>query len=155
MIYYQHKQKGPLHLILIGVGVVMLASAAATWRANHQVAFIPGAVAMLMFFLAMCFRYLEVRDEGEHLGVWFGPLRLFGRRIAFSEISRVEACRSDFVDGWGIHLIPGRGMIYNVWGFDCVRLKVGNRTVRIGTDDVSGLTSFLKAKVGASLPLNS
>ena len=146
---YQHRQNSPLYLILIGVGVVTLASAAVTWHANHKAAIVPGVVAALMFFLATCFAYLVVRDEGEYLGVRFGPVRLFGRRIAFSQIQSVEPCRSDFLDGWGIHAIPGRGIIYNLWGFDCVRLKVGSRTVRIGTDDVGGLTSYLKAKLGA------
>ncbi len=145
---YEHRQYSPLYLILIGAGVVILASAVATWHANHKAAIVPAAAAALMFFLATCFTYLVVRDEGEYLGVRFGPVRLFGRRIAFSQIQSVEACRSDLLDGWGIHALRGRGIIYNLWGFDCVRLKVGSRTVRIGTDDVSGLMSYLKTKVG-------
>ena len=146
---YQHRQRSPLYLFLIAVGVVMLATSVNTWSANRIAAAITGVVGGLMFLLAACFAYLVVRDEGDYLSVWFGPVRLFGRRIAFSQIQSVEACRSDVLDGWGIHALPGRGIIYNLWGFDCVRLKVGSRTVRIGTDDVSGLTSYLKAKLGA------
>jgi len=147
---YEHTQSGPLYLILLGVGAVMLASAVPAWRANHHAIVIPIAVASLVFFLATCFVHLVVRDEGDHLGVWFGPVRLFGRRIAFSEITAVEPSRSDLIDGWGIHLIPGRGIIYNLWGFDCVKLKLGKRTVRIGTDDVNGLVEFLRFRTGAS-----
>jgi hypothetical protein len=145
---YRHRQDSPLYLILVGVGAVMLASAAGAWHANRHAGLVTAIGGVLMFFLAACFRYLVVRDEGEYLGVWFGPVRLFGRRIAFSEITAVEPCRSDLIDGWGIHALPGRGIIYNLWGFDCVKLKVGARTVRIGTDDVDGLISFLKARVG-------
>jgi hypothetical protein len=150
MTLYEHKQKGPLYLILVGVGIAMLPLAAGTWRTNRHAAIIPAVVALLMFFFAACFVYLVVREEGEYLGVWFGPLRLFGRRIAFSQITAVERSRSDVLDGWGIHALPGRGIIYNLWGFDCVKLKVGRRTVRIGTDDVEGLVVFLKEKVEKS-----
>ena len=33
-------------------------------------------------------------------------------------------------------------------GFDCVVLRLGRKTSRIGTDDVAGLERFLKEKVG-------
>ncbi len=36
----------------------------------------------------------------------------------------VSAARSNWLDGWGIHYFPGRGIIYNLWGFDCVRVQI-------------------------------
>ena len=97
--------------------------------------------------LGLCFGSLTVRDEGQWLAVRFGPLPVFGTRIAYSSITGVEAARSDALDGWGIHWILSRGVIYNVWGFDCVRIQMGKRSVRVGTDDVEGLTSFLRTKI--------
>ena len=64
-----------------------------------------------------------------------------------SDSETVKAARSDALDGWGIHWILGRGVIYNVWGFDCVRIQMGKKIVRVGTDDVEGLLSFLRTKV--------
>ena len=49
---------------------------------------------------------------------------------------------------FSIHCIPGRGWTYNLWGFDCVVVRQGNKTTRVGTDDVAGLLAFLRTKVG-------
>lgn len=50
------------------------------------------------------------------------------------------------MDGWGIHYILGRGWTYNLWGFGCVKLTLGRKVVRVGSDDVENLVEFLKAK---------
>jgi hypothetical protein len=65
-------------------------------------------------------------------------------------MSDVAAARSSWIDGWGIHYIPGRGMTYNLWGFDCVEIDMNGRTVRVGTDDPEGLTDFLKGRIAAA-----
>ena len=38
-------------------------------------------------------------------------------------------------------------MTYNLWGFDCVKLEVRNRVIRIGSDDVENLVEFLRGKI--------
>ncbi len=81
------------------------------------------------------------------MAVHSGPLPVFKTKIPYSSITAVKAARSSILDGWGIHWLPGRGVIYNVWGFDCVRITVGKKTVRIGTDDVDGLTEYLRARI--------
>ncbi len=106
------------------------------------------ALAGLMIFLALCFQRLTVRDEGEWLAIRYGPLPLFFRRIPYASMTAAEAARSDWLDGAGIHYIPGRGLIYNLWGRDCVKLQLGNKKVRIGTNDVEGLLRFIKTRVG-------
>ena len=60
----------------------------------------------------------------------------------------VEAGRSTVLHGWGIHYMPGEGWVYNLWGFDCVVVHLGQKNIRIGTDDVQSLAGFLKGKVG-------
>ena len=143
---YEHTQTSPLHLILSAVAAVLLIIA---WFSRD-----PGprlvlmAVAAVIMALALCFQRLTVRDEGTHLGIRYGPLPLFKFRIAYGQMTAVSAARSGWLDGWGIHYFPGRGIIYNLWGFDCVRVQMGAKTVRIGSDDVPGLVRFLRSRLG-------
>ena len=59
-----------------------------------------------------------------------------------------EAARSDWLGGGGIHYMPGHGWIYNPWGRVCVKLRLGEKKVRIDTNDVEGLLRFVKTRVG-------
>ena len=93
---------------------------------------------------------LTVRDEGDALDVRFGWISLFGRRIAWDQITAVQRARSKVIDGWGIHYIPGRGTTWNLWGFDCVELTVGGKTLRIGSDDADTLAAYVSARLGPS-----
>ena len=34
--------------------------------------------------------------------------------------------------------MPGRGWTYNLWGFDCVKLTLGRKIIRVGTNDAEG-----------------
>ena len=116
-------------------------------RIGSELAAVLLGAAVVMIVAAMCVGYLIVRDEGDYLALHYGPLPIFRRRIPFSNIRSVEPGRSNVFEGWGIHYIPGRGMIYNLWGFDCVKIQVDHRTVRVGTDDVKGLVRFLREKL--------
>jgi len=42
--------------------------------------------------------------------------------------------------------------MYNMWGFDCVKIRLGKKTIRVGTDDVTGLVNFLKTKLPSLRP---
>jgi len=148
---YEHTQRGPLHLILLacGAGGALLA-----WSVSDDpVGTLIGlGVSLLMVILACCFASLTVRDEGTRLAVRFGPVPLFGTSIAYADITEAAAARSSILDGWGVHWTPGRGWIYNLWGFRCVRIALGRKTVRIGTDDVEGLVRFLTSKLESAKP---
>lgn len=139
---YEHRQSAPLHLILLALAVGFLVLA---WVLPGQpVVVIPVlAVTALTLVVAACFASLTIRDEGDCLAVRYGPLPLVSRRIPYAQIVGVETARSDWLDGWGAHWIPGRGWIYNLWGFDCVRLDLGGKYIRLGTDDLEGLVQFL------------
>jgi hypothetical protein len=89
---------------------------------------------------------LTIRDDGDQLSVSFGPPPVWRTQILYRDIESIDPDRSTFLDGWGVHWMPGKGMIYNVWGFDCVRVRTDNRTVRLGTNDVDTLVAFLTAK---------
>lgn len=144
---YDHTQQAPLYLILVAVGIGMLAGAWFTpIQAVQIVLVISGG---LMFVLAATFRQLTVRDEANHLLIQFGPLPLLRRRVPYSDMERAERSRTTILDGWGIHLSPSGGWVWNLWGFDCVDVFLSRgRKVRIGTDDRDGLEAFLKERIG-------
>ena len=146
MSTYEHTQKAPLHWLLYLPAVVLVAAA---WLSRGQVllALIMLGAAALLFMLGFSFQRLTIRDEGVWLGIRYGPLPIFRARIAYADISAAEPGQTSWVDGWGIHWIPGRGCTYNLWGFSCATLCVRGRTVRVGTDDAAHLVAFLKSKL--------
>ncbi len=143
---YKHTQTAPIHLLLFAVGVGMFVGA---WfsRAEPIVLWVLSISALSMWIFAFSFHHLTVEDEGDRLAVRFGPLPLFGKRIAYARIQAVEAGRTSVLDGWGIHYVPGRGWTYNIWGFSCVKLTLDGKTLRIGSDDVENLLAFLQSKI--------
>jgi hypothetical protein len=146
---YEHTQRAPLHWLLYFPAAILLAVA---WSSRGQplTALFLCAVAALLLILGCCFQHLTIRDEGASLAVRYGPLPLFRTRIAYADMARVQQGRTTWLDGWGIHWIPGRGYTYNLWGFACVELEVRQRIIRLGSDDVEQLLAFLQSKVPAS-----
>ena len=146
---YEHTQTAPLHLILVVVSLGMFVGAWLTPVQVVQVLLL--ASGALMFLLASCFRQLTVSDEGDRLMISFGPIPLFRRYVPFSDIETVQQARSTILDGWGIHLSPSGGWIWNLWGFDCVDVWYSKdrkfKKLRIGTDDPVGLEAFLRDRV--------
>lgn len=143
---YEHVQVGRLHWILVVATVLMVIGACAV-HFDPPVSRILLSAAVVMSVLPLTFRTLTVRDEGDRLAVRFGPIRLFRKTIPYAEIKEVVRDRSKWIDGWGIHWVPFRGCTYNLWGFDCVKLTVKGRTIRIGTDDPDGLVAFLTERI--------
>lgn len=144
---YEHTQHAPLHLLLHLVAIAMVVSTCVMFGQEPGLALILAPTAMLFFLLGLMFAHLNVRDEGDWLAVRFGPLRLFGTRVQYSDITSVKRGRSALIDGFGIHCMPGRGWTFNLWGFECVELIVNGRKLRIGTDDSENLAAFLKSRM--------
>ena len=104
--------------------------------------------AVVCLICGFSIRTLTVKDEGDFLRIFSGPLPLFKKNIHYSEINDITMSKSNLLlDGWGLHYGIGRGWIINIWGFDCVALKMGEKTFRIGTDDKEGLFAFLRQKL--------
>lgn len=143
---YDHTQSAPTYLLLLVIGIGTLAGAVFIHVNVAQAAmYCSGA---LMLLLASCFRDLTVSDEGTELLIAFGPLPLFKRRLQYSEFEKVEQARSTIMDGWGIHMSPSGGWVWNLWGYDCVDVWYREgRKIRIGTDDAVALATFLETKV--------
>ena len=146
MTTYEHTQRGALHLILLGI-------AAAVGIGAIVLGGIPPAkfglmsLSVALALVAACFAQLTVRDRGDRLTVRYGWLPLFGWSCRWEDIESAEPGRSAWIDGWGMHWVPGRGITINLWGLDCVVLCVKGRTVRIGTDDPAGLTDYVRQRI--------
>lgn len=142
---YNHTQKGPWKYLGYLIAVMMVPL---IWTVSDEplAVLLSGGVVLLVLILTEGFSRLTIRDDGDRLGVFFGPPAVWHTHIAYRDIESVEPDRSTFLDGWGVHWVPGRGTTYNVWGFDCACVKTAKRTVRIGSDDVPRLVAFLTAK---------
>ncbi|WP_145051944.1 hypothetical protein [Lignipirellula cremea] len=104
------------------------------------------APALLTLFLAPSIHHLTVADQGDHLLVQFGSLPLFRRRVKYEDIESVEIGRTTILDGWGIHWSLRGGWVWNLYGRDCVVLRLRRGTLRVGTDDAEKLARFLESK---------
>lgn len=143
---YDHTQHAPLHYLLWAIALGQLV-AACFLLDQPFVAGVLGFGAAVVALFAACFMYLNVQDEGDRLAIRYGPLPLFRKSLSYDEITEARAGRSTVIDGLGIHFVPGRGWTYNLWGFDCAELKLGEKTMRIGSDDVANLVDFLNSRI--------
>lgn len=146
---YRHIQRSPMHFILYLLAAFMFLFA---WQLRNDMApsAVVGVIALLMFVLALSFQTLTISDQDEHLDIRYGPINLFGTRIAYRDITSVETGTTSLIDGWGIHFIPFRGWTVNLWGFECVKISRGGHVIRVGTDDSENLVHFLRERIAAN-----
>lgn len=104
-------------------------------------------VGPLLLVLAASFHHLTVEDEGDRLSVSFGPIQLFRRTVPYASIVSVETGRTTVLDGWGIHMSLRGGWVWNIWGRNCVVLKLQKGILRIGTDDAEQLAQYLGERI--------
>ena len=144
---YQHTQRSPLHLLLYLPAAFSFVLA---WqiRTDGAPSIVVAIVAVLLMVLALSFQTLAVSDRGEFLDVRYGPINLFGARIAYRDITAVEPGTTSFIDGWGIHFIPFRGWTLNLWGFECAKITRNNKVLRVGTNDSENLVKLISEKIG-------
>jgi len=144
---YDHTQTGRFEWLLYVMAAGMLL--AVIVMPYHPVGtYALAGSALFMLLLSLTSRNLNVRDERHGVLIQFGPVHVFKKRIEYKDIVEVRADRSTWIDGWGVHWNPRHGWIWNIWGFDCVRLTLANgRVFRVGTDEPQKLTEFLKKRV--------
>ncbi len=145
---YSHTQKAPLCLLIYALSVVFLALG---WfvQVAPPIPWLFPPIGLLMFVLAASFHHLSVVDHGDLLTMRFGPMPLFRRSVRYADIGSVETGRTLLLEGWGIHLSPRGGWVWNLWGRDCVVIHFKNGgTLRIGTDDAEKLAGFVEGKIG-------
>lgn len=144
---YRHTQKGTIHRVLIGLGIV-LAVAGASDTIPIPAGPILVVVAAIFIVIGYSFRELTIEDDGDGLAIRFGPLPIFHEHVAYDSMTGVERGTTTLIDGIGIHRIPGHGWIYNIRGRSCVIVhRHGGVDVRLGTDDAPALVRFLEQKL--------
>jgi len=143
---YDHTQKSPLHMFLYLPALLMFFVA---WqmRTSMPVSLILLGVGCLLLLSAFAFQTLNIREGQDALQIKFGPLNIFGTQIKYSDMTNVEAGRTKWLDGLGIHYVPFRGWVMNLWGFECVTIERGASVIRVGTDDSENLAAMLKQRL--------
>ena len=48
-----------------------------------------------------------------------------------------------------VRYMPFRGRTYSLWGFACVKLTLGRKVIRVGTDDADELVKVFASKTGS------
>lgn len=146
-VHYHHTQ--PAHavrfLTLIAIAAVVAALVLAPkvrepgWYPD---AILVGIAATMAVAVAL-FWSMTVQVTGEALAFWFGP-GLVRKRVPLADIVTVETVRTTIWQGWGIHWTT-RGWLYNVSGFDAVRvhLKTG-KAILVGTDEPQALAGAIR-----------
>lgn len=161
---YRHTQHAPLCWLLYGVaGAVVVA--AALLRDAGPAPYILAFTAAIVCLIAAGFHHLTVEDLGDRLLIGFGPLPLFRRTLLYADVAAAEVGRTTMLEGWGIHVSPRGGWVWNIWGRDCVvvtlrrRLRPsrwrllsrllfdGDDRLTIGTDDAANLAEFLRGRM--------
>ncbi len=142
---YDHRQVG---WPMLGWGLVPLVCLFVFLRiAEPADRTLPPGLLPLIFALAGItiagFSTLRVIVMKTHLQLRFGP-GLFRRTVAIDDIVSVAETTTRWYEGWGIHLTL-HGMLYNVGGFDAVRVELASgRSFRIGSDEPRRLKSAIK-----------
>ena len=143
---YEHTQRGAMHLILLAVsaiiGTAALLSGGVPPVRNGLL-----SLSVVFAVVAAGFAQLTVRDRGDRLTARFGWIPLIGWSARWVDIESAEVGRTSWIDGWGLHWLPGRGTTINIWGLDCVVLRVKGRIVRVGTDDPEGLAEYVQQRI--------
>ncbi|MCH9655034.1 MAG: hypothetical protein K0U86_18875 [Planctomycetes bacterium] len=146
---YYHRQHAPIYLLLYSVAGILFCLAWFTKDEPPQpfLSLIFASVGLITSVIAASFHHLTVEDEIDRLRIRFGPLPLFQRTILYENMLSVEVDRTTILEGWGIHLSPRGGWVWNLWGRDCIVLKLKKGTLRVGTDDVENLAAFVKSRI--------
>lgn len=144
---YKHVQHAPLCLLLYALAV-MFVVLGLVLKDEQPFPWLFPPIGVVMLILAGSFHYLKVEDQADQLSVSFGPIPLFRRSIKYDDIISAEIGRTTILDGWGIHMSLRGGWVWNLWGRDCVVLRLRKGILRVGTDDAENLAAFLSGKLG-------
>ena len=150
---YRHTQRAPLCQLVYGIAVMFHVLG---WGLRNEplIQWVLPAVGLLMLVLAASFHHLTVEDEGERLSISFGPIPLFRRSIKYENIVSAEVGRTTILDGWGIHMSLRGGWVWNIWGRDCVVLRLRKGILRVGTDDADQLSKFVDRRISEQTPFH-
>lgn len=143
---YKSTQTSPLFWILLTIPALAFVAA---WilRSDLVLSFTIATFGVIVFLFVHSFKTLTISDQGKYLDVRFGPLRLFGTKVEYRDITSAQSDRSSMIDGWGIHWVPLRGWTMNLWGFECVKIMRGDLVLRVGTNDSENLARLVQSRI--------
>ena len=144
---YRHVQHAPLCLLIYILALVFLVLGLVL-NTEPPIPWLFPPIGLFMLVLAASFHHLTVEDQIDRLSISFGPVPLFRRTVRYDDIISAEIGRTTILDGWGIHMSPRGGWVWNLWGRDCVVLQMRKGILRVGTDDAANLAAFLNQKIG-------
>jgi hypothetical protein len=78
------------------------------------------------------------------------PNRFTSERTMNDDSKTKTAAERDDSHTTPIHMSLRGGGVWNVWGGDCVVLRLRKGILRVGTDDAEQLADFLKARLSHS-----
>ena len=142
-IFYRHTQRASLILwvVLCVAAILVVLALASEFRPEVLLVTLP-ALAILVV-VGWLFSSLTVTVSRDVVAWSFGP-GLLKWSLPVADIEAVESTRTSPLVGWGIRWTPS-GMVYNVSGFDAVRIRTRTgRTLRIGTDEPEELRHALE-----------
>jgi hypothetical protein len=140
---YHHTQSGNWIFLVLGVvGLVPVLVGVMQFRPL----FVPSLFLLpLLLFAGWLFHSLTVEIADGELRWRFGP-GWIQKRVPLDLIADVKPVRTNFIEGWGIHL-SRFGWLYNISGFDAVAIKMKNgQHFALGTDEPTILAAHLGGK---------
>ncbi len=149
-VLYEHRQTGWVMLAIgcipaLCVGTIWLLSPVSDQQLPPPL--LPG-LCVITAVVLLGFPSLSVMVTRDDLIARFG-IGLFRKTLALQDIVGVEVARTRWYEGWGIHWTR-RGMLYNVAGFDAVRIALASgKKVMIGSDDAPRLASAIRRAIDA------
>jgi hypothetical protein len=144
---YQHTQSGNwIFLVLAAVGAVPVIVGALQFRLLLYPSLLLIPILLLVGWL---FHSLTIEIADGELRWRYGP-GWIRKRVPLGMITSAEPVRTNFIEGWGIHL-SRFGWLYNVSGFDAVAIRMKNgQHFALGTDESQALLAAIRSASGAA-----
>ena len=143
---YSHTQRAILLPIIITISAI-LNTFIAIEKYNENRYWLLFIVLVLFLVILMIFTSsLTIRDSGNNLQVFFGPIPILIKSIPYADIVAVELDHSTIFSFWGFGSWQ-TGYLWNNGTIDCVKITFGKKSCIIGTDDPEGLRAFLMTKI--------
>ncbi len=141
---YEHRQTGLAMLGLACLPALCLGTLLALTPAADRMLPAPLLPVLCIVTLAVLigFSSLSIQLTADYLVVRFG-IGPFRKAVALQDVVAAEVVRTRWYQGWGVHWTR-RGMLYNVAGFDAVRLRLtGGKAMIIGSDEANRLAAAI------------
>lgn len=138
---YNRTQVGYSILKILGIVLVVCVALAVI---------LPGWIAILttaiVFVAGILFASLNIQVDDNSIELRFGP-GIIRKSFQISDVVSVAQVTNRSAYGYGVRVTP-HGMLYNVSGLDAVELGLrSGKSVRLGTDDPSGLSEAIRARI--------